>query len=529
MGTPRNSVQLSLLCRRPGHLPPGEGAAPGPTVGLEFSLASSLGRSVRYPGAAVGTGTATEGCFGSRWPRQPAGIQTAALTRRRTRIRPWGPASGLVGLFLLILGIAPGAAWGATLQELDSIVAVVNKDVIVRSELEREITLALPQLREQGADLPSRAELERQVLDRMIDKRLQLQEAARLGIKVEDGALTQAMTSIAERNNLTLEELQTALVASGIQFEDFREDTRAQMIMSQLQAREVIKNIQVTDPEVKRFLAREADSLIERTDVRLSHILIAVPETASPEEVEKARQRAQALVGKLRAGADFAQAARAESQGQQTQQAQEGGDLGWFPLADVPSLAQESARTLNKGEVSSPLRSPSGFHIIKVTDLKGTGPAVLTQTKARHILIRTNEVVSDDDARIRLEQLRMRLAGGDDFANLARANSDDTGSALKGGDLGWLSPGDTVPQFEAVMNELAPNQLSQPFKSSFGWHIVQVLERRTQDTTEELMTLKAKQKLKERKADEAVKQWLHRLRDEAYLEDRLAKAREREG
>ena len=525
MGTPRNSVQLSLLCRRPGHLPPGEG---GPTVGPVIPLDSS-GRSVSYPEAAVGTGTATEGCFGGWWPRQPAGMQPAALTRRRTRIRPWGPASGLVGLFLLILGIAPGATWGATLQELDSIVAVVNKDVIVRSELEREITLALPQLREQGADPPSRAELERQVLDRMIDKRLQLQEAARLGIKVEDGALTQAMTSIAERNNLTLEELQTALVASGIQFEDFREDTRAQMIMSQLQAREVIKNIQVTDPEVKRFLAREADSLIERTDVRLSHILIAVPETASPEEVEQARQRAQALVAKLRAGADFAQVARAESQGQQTQQAQEGGDLGWFPLADVPSLAQEPARTLNKGEISNPLRSPSGFHIIKVTDLKGTGPAVLTQTKARHILIRTNEVVSDDDARIRLEQLRMRLAGGDDFANLARANSDDTGSALKGGDLGWVSPGDTVPQFEAVMNELAPNQISQPFKSSFGWHIVQVNERRTQDTTEELMALKAKQKLKERKADEAVKQWLHRLRDEAYLEDRLAKAREREG
>lgn len=438
----------------------------------------------------------------------------------------WRPAPWRVTRLLLLLVLAPWPLWGATLQELDSIVAVVNKDVIVRSELEREITLALPQLREQGADLPSRAELERQVLDKMIDKRLQLQEAARLGIKVEDGALTQAMTSIAERNNLTLEELQTALVASGIQFEDFREDTRAQMIMSQLQAREVIKNIQVTEPEVKRFLAREGDSLIERTDVRLSHILIAVPETASPEEVEQARQRAQALVAKLRAGADFAQVARAESQGQQTQQTQEGGDLGWFPLSDVPSLAQEPARTLNKGEVSNPLRSPSGFHIIKVTDLKGTGPAVLTQTKARHILIRTNEVVSDDDARIRLEQLRMRLAGGDDFANLARANSDDTGSALKGGDLGWLSPGDTVPQFEAAMNELAPNQISQPFKSSFGWHIVQVMERRTQDTTEELMALKAKQKLKERKADEAVKQWLHRLRDEAYLEDRLAKARE---
>jgi len=468
-------------------------------------------------------------------PRNKAeGVRSRAADRscRRAEGRAgWGapPWLLLAGLLVLPGLLVPSRAPAANAQELDSIVAVVNKDVIVRSELEREIALALPQLRGQGTEMPPRATLERQVLDRMIDKRLQLQEAERVGIKVEDGALTQAMTNIAERNHLSLEELQTALAASGIRFEDFREDTRAQIIMSQLQAREVIKNITVTAPEVKRFLAREADSLIDRTDVRLSHILIAVPETASPEEVDQARKKAQALVSKLKAGADFAQAARAESQGQQTQQAQEGGDLGWFPLDQVPSLAKEPARTLGKGEVSNPLRSPSGFHIIKVTDIKGQGPAVITQTKARHILIRTNEVVSDDDARIRLEQLRMRLVGGEDFANLARANSDDTGSALKGGDLGWLNPGDTVPQFEAAMRDLTPNQISQPFKSSFGWHIVQVTERRGQDTTEELMDLKAKQKLKERKADEAVKQWLRKLRDEAYLEDRLAKAAAEKG
>ncbi len=450
-----------------------------------------------------------------------------ATPRNKGGVSLWraGPWLALAGapLLLLSLVIGPPLAQAASLEELDSIVAVVNKDVIVRSELDREIVLALPEMREKGAEMPARAELEHKVLERMIEKRLQMQEAQRVGIKVEDGALTQAMEGIAQRNNLTLEELQTALGASGIRFEDFREDTRSQMIMSQLQAREVIKNITVTDPEIKRFLARESDSLIERTDVRLSHILVAVPETASGEEQEQARKKAQAIVAKLRAGADFGQVARAESQGQQTQ---EGGDLGWFAMADVPSLAQEVSRSLAKGEVSNPLRSPSGFHIIQVTDIKGSGPAVISQTKARHILIRTNEVVSDDDARIRLEQLRMRLVGGDDFANLARANSDDTGSALKGGDLGWLSPGDTVPQFEAAMNELAPNQISPPFKSSFGWHIVQVQERRSQDTTEELMQLKAKQKLRERKADEAVKQWLRKLRDEAYIEDRLAKAAE---
>ncbi|MBP6261241.1 MAG: SurA N-terminal domain-containing protein, partial [Chromatiaceae bacterium] len=256
--------------------------------------------------------------------------------------RAWRwPALTSAPLLLLSLVVGPPVAQAATLEELDSIVAVVNKDVIVRSELEREIVLALPEMREKGAEMPARAELERKVLERMIEKRLQMQEAQRVGIKVEDGALTQAMEGIAQRNNLTLEELQTALGASGIRFEDFREDTRAQMIMSQLQAREVIKNITVTDPEIKRFLARESDSLIERTDVRLSHILVAVPETASGEEQEQARKKAQAIVAKLRAGADFGQLARAESQGQQTQ---EGGDLGWFTMADVPSLAQEVSR-----------------------------------------------------------------------------------------------------------------------------------------------------------------------------------------
>ncbi len=431
-------------------------------------------------------------------------------------VLPW------LGTWLLLL---PLLVEGAPRQELDAIVAVVNNDVIVRSELEREIILASPQLRDKGAELPPRPALERQVLERMIQKRLQLQEAQRVGIRVEDGALTQAMMGIAERNGLTLEELQTALEASGIRFEDFREDTRAQIVMSQLQAREVIKNITVTDPEIKRFLAREADSLIQRTDVRLFHILVAVPETATGEELEKARQKAQAIVAKLRAGSDFAQLARAESEGQR---AEEGGDLGWFPVGEVPTLARDLAQTLAKGQVSDPLRSPSGFHIIQLADIKGSGPEVITQTQARHILIRTNEVVSDDDARLRLEQLRFRLQGGDDFANLARANSDDTGSALKGGDLGWLSPGDTVPAFETAMNELSPTQISQPFKTGFGWHIVQVIERRSQDTTEELMQLKARQKIKERKADEAVEQWLRKLRDEAYIEDRLAKAAEQD-
>jgi peptidyl-prolyl cis-trans isomerase SurA len=417
---------------------------------------------------------------------------------------------------LALLALNCGSA--LAIEELDSIVAVVNSDVIVRSELEHEIGLTIPQLQQQGAELPPKTKLESQVLERIIFKRLQQQEAAKLGIQIEDAALTEAMSNIAARNGMTLEELSGALEVSGIRFEDFREDTRMQMLTARLQAQEVIKNISVTDQEVERFLQRESDSLIERTDVRLSHILIAVAETASDAGLEQSRKKAQSLVAKLRGGADFAQTARRSSDGRK---ALEGGDLGWFAMAEVPSLVQDLARTLAKGEISDPLRSPSGFHIVKVADVKGTGPEIVTQTKARHILIRTNEVVSDDDARTRLSQLRLRILGGDDFETLARSHSDDTGSALKGGDLGWINPGDTVPDFERAMNALAPNGVSQPFKSSFGWHIVQVIERRRQDTTEELMRLKAREAIKERKADEAVEQWLRRLQDDAYIEVRI--------
>jgi len=439
-----------------------------------------------------------------------------AITRNKLRARLVLSRPGwLVGLMVLMSCLCGPAT---AIEELDSIVAVVNNDVIVRSELKHEIGLTIPQLQQGGAQLPPRNLLEKQVLERMILKRLQVQEAEKLGIKIDDAALSQAMTNIAARNGMTLEDLSSTLEAGGIRFEDFREDTRMQMLTARLQAQAVMKNIVVTDQEIERFLQREGDSLIERTDVRLSHLLIAVPETASDKQIEQARAKAQALVKKLRAGADFAQTARRESDGRR---AAEGGDLGWFAMADVPSLVQDLAYTLAKGEISNVLRSPSGFHIIKLADVKGTGPEIVTQTNVRHILIRTNEVVSDSDARTRLGQLRLRIVGGDDFATLARSHSDDTGSALKGGDLGWVNPGDTVPEFENAMNALAPNEVSQPFKTSFGWHIVQVVERRRQDTTEELMRLKAKETIRERKADEAVEQWLSRLQDEAYIEIRL--------
>ncbi|NEX20371.1 molecular chaperone SurA [Thiorhodococcus mannitoliphagus] len=435
-------------------------------------------------------------------------ISRAAARRQRL----WSGAATL-----LLLTISVGCALAAT-QALDAIVAVVNDDVIVQSELDREIEIVIPQLQRQGTAIPPRPQLEKQVLDRIILKRLQQQRAKDIGISVDDAALMEAMTNIASRNGLSLEELKATLEAGGIRFEDFREDTRAQILTSRLQNQEVVKKIQVTDREIDIFLEKESSRLVEREQVRLQHILIAVPENASAQQLKTAEDKAKRLVVKLRAGADFAEVAVRDSDGRN---ALDGGDLGWFEMGAVPSLVSDLAYTLAEGEISDPLRSPSGFHIIKIREIKAATPENVTQTHARHILIRTNEIVSDDDAKRRLNQLRQRVIGGDDFATLARAHSDDTGSALKGGDLGWVNPGDTVPDFEEQMNTLPINGISEPFKTPFGWHIVQVRERRSQDTSQEIMRIKAREALQRRKAEEATEEWLRQLRDEAYVEIRL--------
>ncbi|NCA69902.1 MAG: molecular chaperone SurA [Sphingobacteriia bacterium] len=436
-----------------------------------------------------------------------------ALERRLPRL-----ARRLLAVWLLALSTLSASA---TIQELDAILAVVNDDVIVRSELNAEIDLVLPQMQQRGTPPPPRAELERQVLDQLILKRLQIQRARDLGITVDEAALDEALTSIASRNGLTLPELQSTLEAGGIRFADFREDTRTQILTSRLLNQEVVSRVQVTDQEVDRFLQREASRLIERARVRLQHILVALPDNASPAQIQAAETKATRLVANLRGGADFGQVAVRESDGRNALQ---GGDLGWFEMGAVPALVADLAYTMAAGEISDPLRSPNGFHIVKMTEIEAATPATVTQTKAQHILIRTNELVSDTDARRRLAQLRIRILGGEDFTALARAHSDDTGSALRGGDLGWINPGDTVPDFEEAMNALPINGVSEPFQSPFGWHIVQVMERRQQDRQDDLMRIKAREALQRRKADEATDEWLRQLRDEAYVEMRLDEA-----
>jgi len=400
-------------------------------------------------------------------------------------------------------------------QELDAIAAVVNDDVVLESEVTREINLVIPQLRQQGTAVPAPEQLRKQVVERLILKKLQQQRAKQLGIEVDEATLLETVSNIAARNNLSVDELKATLEAGGIRFQDFWEDTRMQILLSRLQTQDVTRNIQVTDQEVDRFLAKNASQLIPREQVRLQHILVALPDNPTPAQVAQAEKKAKGLLAKIRGGADFGAVAAASSDGRTALQ---GGDLGWFEMAAVPTLVTDLARTMAKGEITEPLRSPSGFNIIKLTDIKGAGPQSVTQTHARHILIRTNELVSDADANTRLSQLRTRILGGDDFGTLARAHSDDTGSALKGGDLGWLNPGDTVPEFEEAMSGLAPNAVSEPFQTPFGWHIVQVLERRTQDAADDLLRLKAREAIQRRKTEEATEAWLRQLRDEAYVE-----------
>ena len=402
--------------------------------------------------------------------------------------------------------------------EIDSIVAVVNDDVIVRSKLNGNLSQLVARLRQNGTRIPPLRVLERQVLDHLISQELQIQAARRAGITVDDQTLAGAIGSIARRNNLSISELRDALEADGLSFSGFREEMRDEIIIGRLRTQEVHNRISVTNQELDNYLASGKGLNPQRTAFHVLHILIATPEAASSEEIQKARDKAESLVEALRGGADFRRTAIIESNGREALQ---GGDLGWLKAEELPSLIVDRVSTMRRAEISDPIRTSGGYHIIKLEDYKGGGQHMITQTHARHILLTTNELVSETDARTRLAQLRERIAQGDDFGTLARSHSDDKASAIKGGDLGWVSPGDLVPQFEQQMNELSPGELSPPFETQFGWHIVQLLERRDHDSTEEILKNEAKETIRKRKAEEATDLWLRRLRDEAYVELRL--------
>ncbi len=421
-------------------------------------------------------------------------------------------------LFLPLLSFAQGKA--APVLPADRVVAVVNSEAITALELRDRVEGAVRQLQRQGTPLPPREALERQVLERLILERAQLQLAAESSLRADDASLERAIGRIAESNKLTLPAFKAALARDGIGWETFRQGVRNEMLMARLREREVDSRVVVTDAEVDNFLANNPDALSSE-EFNLAHILLRAPEGATPDQIARLRAKADDILAKIRAGEDFSRLAAFYSDAPDGTQ---GGLLGWRSPNRLPGLFTEALRSMRPGEVTPVLRSAAGLHIVKLLDRRGgaqEGAEKVQQTHARHILIKTSEVVSDAEAERRLATLRERLTtGGADFAELAKIHSADL-SAAKGGDLGWLNPGDTVPEFERAMDALKPGEVSKPIQSPFGWHLIQVLERRSQDVSSDRKRNAARAALRERKADEAYDDWLRQLRDRTYVEYRL--------
>ena len=402
---------------------------------------------------------------------------------------------------------------------VDRIVAVVNKEVVTASELRERVELAERELRRQRTPLPERLLLERQVLERLIVDKAQLQLAAEGGLRVDELQLDRAIERIAANNNMTLAEFRRTLENDGVLLARFREEVRQQIVMQRLREREVDERIEVGETEIDLYFEEQKAGGGERADYNIAHILLRLPDQASPERIEQARARAEKVLAEARAGGDFAALAASYSD---AGDALQGGQMGWRPSDRLPDIFASALRTMKPGNVTEVLRSPAGFHVLKLIERRGSGAdQVLAQTRLRHILVKTSEVVSEADARRRLADLRERLVtGGADFAALARLHSADA-SAARGGDLGWVFAGDTVPDFERAMDALKPDEFSLPVKSPFGWHLIQVLERRTGTLPPERLRLMARQALRERKSEEAYQEWLRQLRDRTYVEIRL--------
>jgi peptidyl-prolyl cis-trans isomerase SurA len=411
----------------------------------------------------------------------------------------------------------PAFAAPAEPAEADRIVSVVGDEVITYVELRTRLAAALKQLQRQGTPLPPQDVLERQMLERLIMERVQLQYARDSGIKVDDTQLEQAIGRIAASNKMTPQQFRTALEKDGLEYKQFREEIRNEMVTVRLREREVDGKLIISDGEVDNYLANQAAGPASE-EYQLAHILLRAPESASPEQLQKLRLRGEQALKRAQAGENFAELTAAFSD---APDALQGGDLGWRALDRLPALYAEAAGKLQQGQVSALLRSSAGFHIVKLINKRGgSGPASVQQTHARHILVRINEVVSEAEARRKLELIRERIVNGVDFAEQARLNSQD-GSATKGGDLGWLNPGDTVPEFERAMDALKIGEISPVIQSPFGMHLIQVQERRERDVSEERQRGTARQALRERKLDEAYQDWLRQLRDRAYVENRL--------
>jgi len=398
---------------------------------------------------------------------------------------------------------------------LDRVVAVVNDEAITQFEVAEQRRSVLMQMREAKVSPPSPDVLDRQVLERLITERALLQFAKETGVRVDDTAVERTVQRIAQENKLSPDEFRKVLERENIPYAKYREDIRREITLQRLREREVESRVAASDAEVDQFLATSAAREGGDVEYLLSHILVSVPEQSSPEQVAARQQRAVTALQQVKTGGDFAQVAASFSD---AQDALTGGNLGWRSAARLPTVFVEVVRGLDKGGVSNVLRSPAGFHIVRLVDVRDRNtPTIVDQTRVRHILIRVSETVADADARVRIDRVKDRLDSGAKFEDIARVNSED-GSAAKGGELGWVNPGDTVPEFEQAMNRLALGETSGPVRTQFGWHLIRVEERRQQDVTKDRQREQARTAIRQRKADEQFQEFVRQTRDRAYVE-----------
>jgi len=402
--------------------------------------------------------------------------------------------------------------------KIDRIVAIVDQTVVTEQELESRIRTVTAQLQKQGTELPPENILRKQILERLISDTLQLQYAAQSGLKVDDSQLDKTIERIAEQNQLTLTEFADALAKDGVSMGKFRADIRNEITIARLREREVDSRINVSESEIDNFLTTQASSNENQDEYEIAHILIRTPEEGATEDVQKAKAKVDEVIKALQAGTNFSKVSASFSD---APNALEGGSLGWKSSTQMPALFLDALKNMQVGTVSEVLRSPNGFHILKLISKRGgSSPLVIEQTHARHILIKLSEVTSENEGKKKIDLIKERLDNGEKFEVLARQFSED-GSASNGGDLGWVNPGDTVPLFEKAMNELKDAQISSTVRTPFGWHVIQVLERRKQDMSKEAARLKARQEIRKRKSEEAYQDWVRELRDRAFVELRL--------
>lgn len=401
---------------------------------------------------------------------------------------------------------------------LDRIAAVVNDGLVLRSELDAQTEAVTKRLQEQKVALPPPSVLKQQVLDRLILQEIQNQRAKRLGVSISDEQLNGALQEIAARNKIPFDQLPTTLQAQGIDYKQYRESMRRELTLNQLRDRDVIAHIIVTPRELEQFLARQ-DSAAANDQFNVSHILLSLPAAATPEQIAEITKKANDIAKRAAKGEDFGQLAIANSN---SQTALDGGSLGWRKGSQLPQFILDEVTKMKPGEVSVPLRTPSGFHIVKLNERRsGETPVIVNQIHVRHILLKPNELDDDATVREKLAKLRQRILNGEDFAGIASTTSQDPGSAPDGGDLGWSGPGTFVPEFDKAIADLKQNEISEPFKTRFGWHIVQMLGTRTYDSTADVRRQRAYAAIRESKADEETELWLRRLRDEAFVEIKM--------